>query len=76
MCTRPNLAIPGDRDPRGRGSRPLNSNRWAGASRRPNGTGVMHALLFGAAPPNRSFKLTDACSRRTPGVRHRSSAAA
>jgi len=59
-----------------RGSGPVNSNRWAGASRRPNGTGVMHALLFGAAPPNRSFKLTDACSRRTPGVRHRSSAAA
>jgi hypothetical protein len=24
---RPNLAIPGDRDPRERGSRPLNSNR-------------------------------------------------
>ena len=39
---------------------PLNSERWRGASRRPNGTGVMHALLPGAAPANRAFKLTDA----------------
>jgi hypothetical protein len=59
-----------------RGFRPLNSNRWRGASRRPNGTGVVHARLPGAAPANRSFKLTDACSSRTPGVRRRSSAAA
>ena len=27
LAARPNLAIPGDRDPRERGSRPLNSNR-------------------------------------------------
>ena len=72
----PNLGIAADRDPRERGSRPLNTDRWAGASRRPNGTGVMHALLPGATPANRSFKLTVACSRRTPGVRPRSSAAA
>jgi len=72
----PNTIVPADPDPRERGSGPLNSDRWGGASRRPNGTGVMHALLFGAAPPNRSFKLTDACSSRTPGVRPRSSAAA
>ena len=75
-ATLPNRAVPTDRNPRERGLRPLNANRWAGASRRPNGTGVMHALLSGAAPPNRSFKLTDACSSRTQGVRLRSSAAA
>jgi len=72
----PNRVVSADRNPRERGFRPLNNNRWRGASRRPNGTGVMHALLSGAAPANRSFKLTDACSRRTPGVRRRSSAAA
>ena len=59
-----------------RGSRPLNTDRWRGASRRPNGEGVHVCPVSGAAPANRSFKLTDACSRRTPGVRPRSSAAA
>ena len=54
-----------DRDPRERGPRPLNSHRWAGASRRPNGTGVMHALLSGAAPANRSFNRTIAGYSRT-----------
>jgi len=29
-----------DRDPRERGPSPLNSHRWRGASRRPNGQGV------------------------------------
>ena len=33
----PNLLISADRDPRERGSRPLNNNCWRGASRRPNG---------------------------------------
>ena len=59
-----------------RGFRPLISIRWRGASRRPNGTGVNVCPVSGAAPANRSFKLTDACSSRTPGVRRRSSAAA
>ena len=72
----PNRAIPADRNPRERGLRPLNSNRWRGASRRPNGEGVHECPVSGAAPANRSFKLTDACSSRTPGVRPRSSAAA
>ena len=49
---------------------------WRGASRRPNGTGVNVCPVSGAAPANRSFKLTDACSSRTPDVRRRSSAAA
>jgi len=72
----PNQPFQADRGPRERGHRSLNTDRWRGASRRPNGTGVMHARLSGAAPANRSFKLTDACSSRTPGVRRRSSAAA
>ena len=38
---RPNRAIPADRDSRERGSRPLNTDRWRGASRRPNGQGVI-----------------------------------
>ena len=40
------------------GSGPLNSNRWRGASRRPNGTEVNVCPVSGAAPANRSFKLT------------------
>jgi len=54
-----------DRDPRERGSRPLNSSRWRGASRRPNGTGVNECPVSGAAPANRSFKLTYAGYSRT-----------
>mgnify|MGYP001816222042 CR=1 FL=1 len=72
----PNISFHGTPTRALRGSGPVNSSRWRGASRRPNGTGVMHARLPGAAPANRSFKLTDACSSRTPGVRPRSSAAA
>jgi hypothetical protein len=76
MNPSPNPLVPRDRNPRERGFRPVNSDRWRGASRRPNGTGVIVCPVSGAAPANRSFKLTDACSRRTPGVRRRSSAAA
>jgi len=45
-----------DQNPRERGSRPLNSSRWRGASRRPNGTGVtpvplgLHSAPFEEVP--------------------------
>jgi len=48
-----------------RGSGPVNSSRWRGASRRPNGTGVNECPVSGAAPANRSFKLTYAGYSRT-----------
>jgi len=60
-----NRLIAADRDPRERGPRPLNSDRWGGASRRPNGTGVNVCPVSGAAPANRSFKLTCAGYSRT-----------
>jgi len=61
----PNHSFQADHDPRERGPRPLNSNRWRGASRRPNGTGVIACPVSGAAPANRSFKLTYAGYSRT-----------
>ena len=54
-----------DRYPRERGYRPLNSRRWRGASRRPNGRELNERPVSGAAPANRAFKLSVACSRRT-----------
>ena len=76
MTMAPNISFHGTPTRALRGLGPVNSNRWRGASRRPNGEGVHACPVSGAAPANRSFKLTDACSSRTPGVRPRSSAAA
>ena len=43
----------------------MSNQRWRGASRRPNGTGVNVCPVSGAAPANRSFKLTYAGYSRT-----------
>jgi len=37
----PNTLVPRDPNPRERGFGPVNSDRWRGASRPPNGTGVI-----------------------------------
>ena len=55
---------------------PLNSDRWRGASRRPNGRELNVRPVSGAAPANRAFKLTDAGysrTRRAPDILRRSS---
>ena len=44
---------------------PLNSDRWRGASRRPNGRELNVRPVSGAAPANRALKLTDAGYSRT-----------
>jgi hypothetical protein len=54
---------------------PLNSGRWRGASRRPNGRELNERPVSGAAPANRAFKLTDAGysrTRRAPEILRRS----
>ena len=73
----PNLLIPADRENRAlRGSRPLNSYRWRGASRRPNGEGVHACPVSGAAPANRSFladgRLLESHAGRAPSIKRRS----
>ena len=54
---------------------PLNSDRWRGATRRPNGRELNVRPVSGAAPANRAFKQTDAGysrTRRAPDILRRS----